>query len=438
MTHVFLRMAWRNVFLQGKKSALAVLAVAACCFSLNIFQGYIKGSELIFDDSYSKRSMFGDLIVRKSGVHHAFSTEPEDLLAPEEQAFLNDFFTNDPDVDVFIRFLRLNGTLSNGTSQSVFTGLGYDVEKGTAMREPVWTWNALAGLPLRHDDEETVHLGQGLGFLLGCEPALKGQNFITGQGGYAAEERPFTCLSRHLQMSGVTLQGQANALNVEVSGLIDGMFRELDLRYVNLPLKLAQRLLDTDRVSNYAARLKPGSDLPAFLARLKGAASQRGLTLTAHSWKEDEIGDFYHRTMDFLHVFRNFMIVVILGVALLSIFNTFYRNVQERIREIGVLRTLGFRVNQVRALFLLETLFLALIGIAVGAGLSLVASAVLNRLTLLYKIGLLTQPVPFIIEESRWTLAWTLTVALVVALLAAAIPLWAAGRKRISEALTHT
>jgi ABC-type lipoprotein release transport system permease subunit len=437
MIFLFARMAWRNVFLHGKKSALAVLAVAACCFSLNIFQGYIRGAEVIFEDSYAKRSMFGNILVRKAGVHHVLSAEPEDLLSKDEQAVIEELFAERLEVAVFMRLLRLNGTLTNGQSQSVFTGFGYDVAKGEAMRKPVWTWNALAGQPLRRDDEESIHLGQGLALLLGCEPAQK-KGFITGQGGFTAEDRPFTCATRRLQLSGVTLAGQANALDAEVTGLVDAMFRELDLRFVNLPLRMAQRLLDTDRISMFTVRLSEGADEAAFLASFRASAAARGLTLTAQSWKDDEIGDFYQRTMDFLHVFRNFMIVVILGVALLSIFNTFFRNVQERMREIGVLRTLGFRANDVRTLFLLETLFLALIGIAVGGGAAILASALINRISILYKIGLLTQPVPFLVEQNRWTLAWTLSVALVVALVAAAIPLWAAGRKRISEALTDT
>jgi len=435
MNQLFIRMAWRNIFLHSKKSALAVLAVAACCFSLNIFQGYIRGAEVIFEDSYAKRSMFGNLLVRKAGVHHALSSEPEDLLSIEEQQTLEGFLAGSPEVATTMRLLRLSGTLSEGSTQSVFTGYGYDVKKGEAIRQPVWTWNALAGRPLQTDEEESVHLGQGLGRLLGCEPAAN-QNFITGRGGFSPEVRPFTCRQPRLQLTGITLQGQANALDVEVVGLVDAMFRDLDLRFANLPLRMAQRLLDTDRISMFTVRLKEGADEEAFLQSLRTKAKGAGLNIIAQSWKDDEIGDFYQRTMDFLHVFRNFMIVVILGVALLSIFNTFFRNVQERMREIGVLRTLGFRVNDVRKLFLLETLFLALIGIGLGGGTALLVSALINRISILYKIGLLTQPVPFLIEQNRFTLAWTLSVALVVALVAAAIPLWAAGRKRISEALT--
>ena len=231
------------------------------------------------------------------------------------------------------------------------------------------------------------------------------------------------------------MQGQANALPVRVNGLLDAMFRELDLRYVQMPLRLAQRLLDTGSVSFYSLRLQPGHDPAALTARFAEAARRRGFALVMHSWKEDELGDFYQRTMRFLHLFRNFMITVILGVALLSVFNTFFRNVQERTREIGTLRTLGFRVREVRALFLLESLFLALIGVAIGGTGAALAGALLNRILLLYRIGLLTQPVPFLVEQSPATFAWTVSVALTVALLGAAIPLRAAGRRKISEAL---
>jgi len=205
-----------------------------------------------------------------------------------------------------------------------------------------------------------------------------------------------------------------------------------------MPLSAAQRLLDTDRISFFSLRLKPGVDLEGFLTELNDHLQTANLPIKALSWKDDEMGEFYRRTMDFLHLFRNFMVVVILGVALLSIFNTFFRNVQERTREIGVLRTLGFRLKEIRTLFLLETLFLALIGVFTGGGLAVFAAGALNRMEILYKVGLLTQPVPFLVDLSFFTLSWTFLVVLIVALAAALLPLILSGRKRITEALAHT
>jgi putative ABC transport system permease protein len=434
MLSLFRRMAWRNILRNSRKSGLAVLAVAACYFSLNLFQGYIQGTEAIFLDSYEKRSMFGDILIRRKGVHHFLSMDKGDLLSAGEQGKLEALLKQSGQADLWVRFLRVDGTLSNGSAQTGFLGYGVDAEKGYEMRKPGWEWNAVAGDILRSDQAQEILLGQRLGLLLGCRASSTGR-FITGRGGYEAKARPFACASPKIQVSAVTLGGQANALELRVAGLVDSMFRELDLRFVYMPLKAAQRLSDTDRVSFYSLRLKQGVNRNNFLRNLNAAFQRGGLDLTAHSWQEDELGDFYRRTMDFLHLFRNFMVIVILGVALLSIFNTFFRNVQERTRETGVLRTLGYTVKQVRLLFLLETFFLALIGIGLGGSLALLTAAALNRLSVLYKIGLLTQPVPFIVDLSPFILGWTFLLVLLVALLAAWLPVWINGKKPITETL---
>jgi putative ABC transport system permease protein len=318
----------------------------------------------------------------------------------------------------------------------VFTGIGYDVVAGEEIRHPLWNWNAIAGRPLRAENSEVL-LAQGLGKLLGCRAGSSGR-FITGQGGYDAQERAFDCKSKKLQLQSATLRGQANSLDVEVVGLVDAMFREVDLRFSYLPLSLAQRLLDTNGVSYYSVRLRAGSDVAAYVNRLNAALLAKGLPLEASPWQADIIGEFYKKTMNFLHVFRNFMVIVILGVALFSIFNTFLRNVQDRTREIGVLRTLGFRVQEIRILFLLETLYLTGLGILMGSGAALLGAAILNRLTILYKIGLLTQPIPLLVLFSPWVLLVTILVVGVVTLGAVTIPLYQSERRKITDSLSYS
>lgn len=436
MKKIFALMAWRNLFYNRRKSLLAILAVAACCFSLSLFQGYISGSEVIFQDSYSQRSMLGDLIVRRSGTIHFLSADAENFLSLEEQQFVESVMGASKEVDLSVRFLRVTGSLSNGQNQAVFTGSGFDVVKGKEMRSPNWTWNTIAGTPLESDEAEEVLVGRGLGRLLGCETQVD-QEFITGTGGYEPKDRPFECNTRAMQLSGVTFNGQANALPIEVRGIVDAMFQELDLRFVYMPIKLAQRLLDTDRIAFYGVRMKPGEDPRAWVNKMNEEAKRAGVNVEARLWKEDEVGEFYIKTMNFLGIFRNFMVFVILGVALLSIFNTFFRNVQERTREIGVMRTLGFRARDIRLLFLTETFYLGLIGILVGNGLAFFASMLLNRMGILYKIGLLTQPVPFLVIQTLPTLLVTSILVMAVALFAALIPLLRNEKIKITEALTH-
>ncbi|MBL4848488.1 MAG: ABC transporter permease [Planctomycetes bacterium] len=65
---------------------------------------------------------------------------------------------------------------------------------------------------------------------------------------------------------------------------------------------------------------------------------------------------------------------IALLVAMLGIVNTMVMNVTERTREIGVLKAVGATDRQVRALFLVESAMIGLVGGVVGVGLSLLAS----------------------------------------------------------------
>lgn len=67
-------------------------------------------------------------------------------------------------------------------------------------------------------------------------------------------------------------------------------------------------------------------------------------------------------------------------VAALSITNTMIMSIYERTREIGVMKVLGCRLGNIRAMFLGEAAMIGLIGGAVGVGISFGISSVLNLL----------------------------------------------------------
>ncbi|MCL2665633.1 MAG: ABC transporter permease [Defluviitaleaceae bacterium] len=71
-----------------------------------------------------------------------------------------------------------------------------------------------------------------------------------------------------------------------------------------------------------------------------------------------------------------------LVIAAIGIANTMITATYERTREIGVMKVIGARLNDVRRLFLLEAALIGLIGGAIGVGLSLLASYALNNVTI--------------------------------------------------------
>ena len=70
-------------------------------------------------------------------------------------------------------------------------------------------------------------------------------------------------------------------------------------------------------------------------------------------------------------------------VAAISICNTMLMSIYERTREIGVMKVLGCELGNIRTMFLLESSTIGFIGGLIGLIISLIASFVLNHLSVL-------------------------------------------------------
>src|SRR5690606_24346447 len=141
---------------------------------------------------------------------------------------------------------------------------------------------------------------------------------------------------------------------------------------------------------------------PASAARFAGAlnaeARARGLDIMATPWREHLYGEMYRRGMGVLGVYRVLVILVVVTIAGMSVFTTMLKAVNERVREIGTLRSFGFRRAHIVRLFTLEGGLLALVSSAAGlvaAGALVVA---VNAAGLTYSAGVASQPVPLTVS----------------------------------------
>jgi putative ABC transport system permease protein len=109
--------------------------------------------------------------------------------------------------------------------------------------------------------------------------------------------------------------------------------------------------------------------------------------------------------------------------------NTMAMSVRERIKEIGVLKTLGFTNSKVLTMIVAESVIIALLGGAVGCLLAFGVSVALGKAQLaLLPLGLPLPPVVLMIS---------LTISLAIGLLSSLIPAANASRIPITEALRH-
>ncbi len=119
--------------------------------------------------------------------------------------------------------------------------------------------------------------------------------------------------------------------------------------------------------------------------------------------------------------------VVIFTIILLAA-NTMAMSIRERVREIGILKALGFRRSQVLALLLGESITLSLGGALAGAFAAWFVYANLKMATV--TIGMIQR---FVVTPG--TLAICAAMGLLVGVVAAGVPAWRAASRSAAEAL---
>jgi putative ABC transport system permease protein len=121
---------------------------------------------------------------------------------------------------------------------------------------------------------------------------------------------------------------------------------------------------------SYMFQLEEGVDAEATAKALEKQFLEHGMQAVA---LEEEIGDITSINVMINNLLQGFMgLGLVVGIAALGVIAA--RSVVERRRQIGVLRALGFQKSMVQLSFLLESSFIALLGIVLGVALGAVLS----------------------------------------------------------------
>jgi putative ABC transport system permease protein len=334
-----------------------------------------------------------------------------------------------------VRNLFASGLASTGRAGVVFFARGFDVDAGLRMRGP-WAWNTLSGRPLHLADANSVLVGEALGKLLDCEGPPQ-ERTVYRNGLPIVKERPLACRQPRVQLTATTASGQLNAVEPAIAGTFDGGLKDLDSRIIHMPLPLAQRLLDTDGVSFYTVSLTRHGQAPRFAAALVDAARERGVDIAAVPWREHYWGELYRRSMTLLGLYRLLVIVIVVTIAGMSVFTTMLKAVNERVREIGTLRSIGYRRRHIVALFTIESAMLALASSLAGLLVTAVLVALINGADATYSGGIASQPIPLTVSLLASASAFAVVFLSGVAVLAALFPARRAARLPIPDALGH-
>jgi putative ABC transport system permease protein len=125
-------------------------------------------------------------------------------------------------------------------------------------------------------------------------------------------------------------------------------------------------------------------------------------------------------------------VMAIAGISLLvaatSIFNVMMMSVTERIREIGILRSIGTRKNEVLRMFIYEAVILGLVGAAIGA----IMSLILGWLVVLAMVGTTKY---FFTYQSLIYVPMAMVIGIAICIFSGVYPAWRAANLDPIEAL---
>jgi putative ABC transport system permease protein len=111
--------------------------------------------------------------------------------------------------------------------------------------------------------------------------------------------------------------------------------------------------------------------------------------------------------------------------------NTMAMSVRERVREIGVLKTLGYTPQAVLGIMLSESMLIALAGGILGLGIAAVILSALRRVPVMF-VSLRALAIPV------WVLCASLLLAMLVGVASSFVPAWNASRRPIVTCLRFT
>ena len=466
---MLLKIAFRNLLRNVRRSTMTGSAVAAGALAMLLFGGFVSYIFAGLETNNVQR--IGHLTVFRDGYFLLGSGNPAAYGIDRYQDVMK-LIEHDPVVGPMIRVITptqslvgIAGNFSGDVEASkTFLGVGLIPSDRERMRQ----WDEFgAGRQytpdsrLSDNDPSLGLIGAGLARVLGlcaplglpnCPPlpAPEGSGnrlaapvkqdiadlalHDPGAGGADKSRRP------RIDLLAATAGGAPNVVNLTVSGSEPQGVKELDDNYIAMHLSLAQQLVygrGEHKVTAVVLQLRRSEDLPAARARLTALFKQNRLNLDVRDF--GELTPFYGQVVQMFSSIFLFIALVMGVIVLFAVVNTMTMNVMERTNEIGTIRAMGVRRSGIRAQFIAEGALIGAIGATIGATLAYLIAALINHAGLTWIPPGNANAVPLRLDVAGRPLlvigAW-IGLA-VVATLAALLPSNRAARLPVVDALRH-
>jgi ABC-type lipoprotein release transport system permease subunit len=402
-------LAWRNMWRNWRRTAIALVAMVLGMSLLLFFDGLIKGSDqAIFGNAV--RLYGGNIQVHASGFRAKANRLP--LLPLSNAGAVIQAARAQPNVIAATRRIATAGIVSShGNALPVaITAIEPAIEEPLSLQAE----NITQGRFLSDEDGDAILIGQALA------------------------ERLQVGLGDNVTLLGRSKNELMRRHTMTVVGIYDLHTPEVEKGAVFIPLIDGQTLYNLrGQATEVAIFLQQVGAEESIMSGLQ--AQLPGYEVDSWQTLKPEI----RQTMDTKLAFTSFIGIVVLVIAAIGILNLMLMAVFERTREMGVLAALGMKGRQIMGLFLLEGVFIGVLGAVIGCGLGALLIGWVGKVGLDLSAYSGMGEVMALLGDRlypRITPADLLSrglLVIVIAAIASLYPAWQASRQEPAQALHH-
>jgi ABC-type lipoprotein release transport system permease subunit len=402
------RMAWRNVWRNKRRTLIALIAIALGLVFLVFMDGSIAGfQQAVFGNAV--RLQGGNVQVHAPGYREKAKRLP--LMPLVDAEAIVRAARAQSQVVAASRRINTGGFVSSreATIPVMISGIEPELE-------------APVGLLIRN-------ISQGRDLTAGDE-----DHILVGQ---AMAARLKVGVGDRITLLGRATHEQMRRRTMTVVGIYDLGLPEAEKQMVYISLAESQTLFDLrDQATEVVVALQSVGQEKAVAAALQAALP----ACEVASWQElnPEMNQSLEVDKQVMSIFG----LVVLLIAGVGILNLMLMAVFERTREIGLLAAMGLKRHEILGLFLLEGVFIGLLGSLVGGVLGGLVVVGVGQVGIKLSIAEMGEMVALLGDRLYPTLridlllGRALTVA-VIAALASLYPAWQASRREPAEALHY-
>ncbi len=408
----WLKIALRNILRNKRRTIVTLMAICMGFASVSIFRGYTDNTYEGLREMAIRGEGLGHLTIFKKGWQTKGKTDPQQYMFDKaETDRIVKLAESVDEVILATPQIHVAGLVSDGRISTIFIAKGVVPADDKTIQGAYADVRPIKGQVLNTSKPYGVEMAADLAMHLNLKPAGDGVIMAT------------------------TLDGQMNAMDIQVMGVYDTGSDATNDKYMRFPFALAQSLYDTDQADRIVVLLGDWQKTDAMAGRLLNLMSENGIACEIKTW--NALSLFYSKVKGMFDMIFMFIFVIVLIIVVMSVVNTMGMAVLERTREIGTLRALGLKRRGVQLLFAFEGALLGFFGSLLGIAVNITVWAVIRVIEPTYIPPGISSPVPLIVNLVPATMLVLAVFLILLSLGAAIVPARRAAAQGVVDALGH-